>query len=50
MHQAAAWTASNLRHSPFEWSASLLRIFTMRNVHVWQNVARHRRDSVFPLD
>jgi hypothetical protein len=39
MRQAAAWTASNLRHPPFEWSVSLPRIFDMRNAHVWQNVA-----------
>jgi hypothetical protein len=31
-----AWTAFNLKHSPFEWSVSLPRIFTMRNVHVWK--------------
>jgi hypothetical protein len=40
----AAWTASNLRYTPFEWSISLPRIFIMRNVHVWQTVVRHRRD------
>jgi hypothetical protein len=28
----------------FEWSASLPRIFTMWNIHVWQNVSRHRHD------
>jgi hypothetical protein len=39
-----AWTASNLGHPPFEWSVSLPRIFIMRNVHVWQNVVRHRHD------
>jgi hypothetical protein len=38
MHQATARTVSNLRHSPFEWSASLPHIFTMQNVHVWKNV------------
>jgi hypothetical protein len=27
MREAAAWTASNLRHPPFEWSVSLPRIF-----------------------
>jgi hypothetical protein len=50
MHKAAAWTASNLRHSPFEWSASLPRIFLIQNLHVWQNVARHKRDGGFPLE
>jgi hypothetical protein len=39
MRQAAAWTASNLRHPPFEWSVSLPRKLVMRNAHVWQNVA-----------
>jgi hypothetical protein len=31
----AAWTASNLRYAPYG---------KMWNVHVWQNMARHRRD------
>jgi hypothetical protein len=39
MRQAAAWTASNLRHPPFEWSVSLPRIFVMQNAHVRQNMA-----------
>jgi hypothetical protein len=34
MREAAAWTASNLGHPPFEWSVSLPRIFDMRNAHV----------------
>jgi hypothetical protein len=38
MRQATAWTVSNLRHPPFEWSVSLPRITDMRNAHVWQNV------------
>jgi hypothetical protein len=38
MHQAAAWTTSNLRYPPFEWNVSLPRIFVMWNTHVWQNV------------
>jgi hypothetical protein len=49
MHKVVAWTASNLRYSPFEWSASLPRIFVIRNIHVWKNVARHIRDGGFPL-
>jgi hypothetical protein len=38
MRQAAAWTASNLGHPPFEWSVSLPHMIDMRNAHVWQNV------------
>jgi hypothetical protein len=34
MCEAAAWTASNLRHPPFEWSVSLPHILDMRNAHV----------------
>jgi hypothetical protein len=39
MRQAAAWTASNLGHPPFEWSVSLPHMIDMWNAHVWQNVA-----------
>jgi hypothetical protein len=38
MRQAAAWTASNLGHPPFEWSVSLPRMIDMQNAHVWPNV------------
>jgi hypothetical protein len=34
MRQAAAWTASNLGHPPFEWSVPLPRMIDMRNAHV----------------
>jgi hypothetical protein len=34
MRQAAAWTASNLGHPPFEWSVSLPRMIDMRSAHV----------------
>jgi hypothetical protein len=34
MHQAVAWTASNLGHPPFEWSVSLPRMIDMRNANV----------------
>jgi hypothetical protein len=38
MRQAAAWTAPNLGHPPFEWSVPLPRIFDMQNAHAWKNV------------
>jgi hypothetical protein len=34
MCQAAAWTASNLGHPPFEWSVPLPHMIDMRNAHV----------------
>jgi hypothetical protein len=34
MCQAAAWTASNLGHPPFECSVSLPRMIDMRNAHI----------------
>jgi hypothetical protein len=36
MRQAAAWTASNLGHPPFEWSVSLPRMIDMRNMHTYE--------------
>jgi hypothetical protein len=55
MCQAAAWTASNLGHRPFEWSVSLPRMIVMRKAHVWQNVATsqlitRREDGIRGMD
>jgi hypothetical protein len=55
MRQAAAWTASNLRHPPFEWIVSLSRTIDMRNAHVWQNMATsqlitRREDGILRMD
>jgi hypothetical protein len=41
MRQAAAWTASNLGHPPFEWIVSLPRMIDMWNAHVC-NMWRHQ--------
>jgi hypothetical protein len=41
MRQAAAWTASNLGHPPFEWSVSLPRMIDMQNAHVSDTWRHH---------
>jgi hypothetical protein len=54
MRKAAAWTASNLGHPPFEWSVSLPRMIDMRNAHMI-NVATpqllsRREDGIRGMD
>jgi hypothetical protein len=41
MHEAAAWTASNLGHPPFELSVSLPRILDMRNDKTRGDITTH---------
>jgi hypothetical protein len=41
LRQAAAWTASNLGLSLFEWSVSLPRMIDMRNAHVGDTWRHH---------